>query len=105
LGRVDGQRVSSCEPIRTTVGGHDAIAIDVGGTDGCPNGEVEADCGCVPGLNLTDVNGTLFERIWAVDVDGQIVIVLFHDDGPPWLPITPERAAIAQELVDSIQFE
>ena len=97
--------VNTGEPIHTTVGGHDAIAIDVGGTDDCPNFSVGPNCGCVPGLNLTDVDGTLFERTWGVDVDGRIVIVLFHDDNPPWLELTPERLAVAQQFIDSIQFE
>jgi hypothetical protein len=34
-----------------------------------------------------------------------MVISLDHDDGPLWLPLTPERDAVAQQLIDSIQFE
>jgi hypothetical protein len=101
----DSTGVAVSDPVEATVAGHPAVYVDVGGTDDCPNGAVRSDCGCVPGLNLTDVDGTLFERIWAVDVGGQIVIVLFHDDNPPWQPLTPERLAVAQEFIDSIQFE
>jgi hypothetical protein len=54
---------------------------------------------------LSDVDGTLYERAWAVDVNGKIVIVLFHDGYAPLQELTPERLALAQEFIDSIQFE
>ena len=47
----------------------------------------------------------MIDRIWAVDVNGKIVLIQFHDDNPPWLEFTPERQAIGQEFVDSISFE
>jgi hypothetical protein len=97
--------VNVSEPVRTAVDGRDALYMDVGGTDDCPNGTVTVDCFCVPATGLTDVDGKLFERIWAIDVDGQIVLVEFHDDNPPWLALTPERLAVAQEFVESIHFE
>ena len=52
---------------------------------------------------MTVVDRQLIERIWAVDVEGQIVLILFHDDNPPWEELTPERLAVAQDFVDSIQ--
>ena len=41
----------------------------------------------------------------AVDANGEIVLIQFHDDNPPWMEFTPERQAIAQEFIDSIRFE
>ena len=84
--------------------GHDAVYVDIGGTDDCPNGTVQPNCSCIPAAGLSDVDGTLVERIWGVDVDGKIVLVIFHDDNPPWLSLTPERLAVAQEFIDSIHF-
>ena len=34
-----------------------------------------------------------------------MILVMFRDDDPPWLGLTPERLEIAQEFIDSIQFE
>ena len=98
-----GVRVS--EPVQTTVDGRDAVYMDVGGTHDCPNGTVQPNCACIPPAGLSDADGTLVERIWAVDVDDKIVLVIFHDDDPPWLALTPERLAVAQEFIDSIHFE
>lgn len=97
--------VNVTEPVPTKVDGHDAVYMDIGGTDDCPNGTVKPNCSCIPSAGLSDVDGTLVERIWAVDVDGKIVLVIFHDDNPPWLALTPERLAVAQEFIDSIHFE
>jgi hypothetical protein len=97
--------VNLTAPVDTTVGGHPAVFVDIGGTDDCPNGPVPADCSCVEATVLSDVDGTLYERAWAVDVNGKIVIVLFHDGYAPLQELTPERLALAQEFIDSIQFE
>jgi hypothetical protein len=97
--------VNVTEPVRTSVDGHDAVYMDIGGTDDCPNGIVQSSCDCVPATGLTDVDGALIERIWAVDVHDKIVLIQFHDDNPPWLGLTPDRLAVAQEFIDSIHFE
>jgi hypothetical protein len=93
--------VTVSEPIETTVGGFDAIYVDVTPTADCPNGEVPPNCYCMPNDAL--VIG-MIDRIWAVDVNGKIVLIQFHDDNPPWLEFTPERQAIGQKFVDSITF-
>lgn len=94
--------VTVSEPIETTVGGFDAVYVDVTPTADCPNGEVPPNCYCMPDDAL--VIG-MIDRIWAVDVNGKIVLIQFHDDNPPFLEFTPERQAIGQEFIDSIQFE
>lgn len=89
------------EPMPTTIGGHRAVAIDVTGTSECANVH-EPDCGCMPAGFMSP---GLEERIWAVDLGGRIAMVVFHDDsGATPVPLTPERLAIAQELVDAIEF-
>ncbi len=93
---------SVSEPVRATVDGHDAIRVDVVPGDGCPNGQVQANCGC---LTATALVIGMADRTWAVDVDGTVVLIQFHDDNPPWLELTPERLEIAQTLVDSIEFD
>ena len=101
----DATGVSVSVPVDATIDGYPAVYVDVGGTDDCPNGKFPVDCSCVEPTGLTDVDGTLVERTWAVEVNGQIVIVLFNDGYAPLEPLTPERVAIVQEFIDSIQFE
>ena len=92
--------VTVSEPIETTVGGFDAVFVDVTPTADCPNGEIPPNCYCMPDGAL--VIG-MIDRIWAVDVNGKIVVLIqYHDDNPPFLEFTPERQAVAQEFIDSI---
>ena len=93
--------VTVSAPVATTVGGFDAVYVDVTPTADCPNGEVPPNCYCMPDNAL--VIG-MIDRIWAVDVRGKFVVIQFHDDNPPWLEFTPERQAIGQKFVDSITF-
>jgi hypothetical protein len=94
--------VTVSDPVTTTIGGHAAVYVDVTPAADCPNGRVNANCSCIPSTGL--VIG-MVERTWAVDVDGKVLVIQFHDDDPPWLGLTPERLAVAQEFIDSIQFE
>jgi hypothetical protein len=94
--------VTVSEPRETTVDGFPAVVVDVTPTADCPNGEVPPNCYCMPDDAL--VIG-MIDRIWAVDVNGKIVLIQFHDDNPPFLEFTSERQALAQEFVDSIKFE
>jgi hypothetical protein len=97
--------VVASDPVPTTVGGHDAVYLDLATTDACPNGTPEPDCFCMPATSLWAGFDEPGERIWGVDVDGRIVVILFHDDNAPLLALTPERQAIANELVASMLFE
>jgi hypothetical protein len=100
-GSASGAKVS--QPTETSVGGYPAVYQDITGTGSCPQTPAEANCFCMPvGAMLGD---GFEERTWAVDLgDGQIVTIGFHDDNPPFVANTPERLAIAQKFVDSIQF-
>jgi hypothetical protein len=89
------------EPVQTAVGGHSAIRVDVVATDACPNAQlVTPDCFCMGPAWIGFEN-----RSWAVDLGPKgFLVISFHDDNPPFVANTPERLAIAQKLVDSIQF-
>jgi hypothetical protein len=92
-----GTMGSFSQPVRTTIGGHDAIYIDVKGSSIC-GGQIVTDQ-CCPDDSL--MNG-LSGRLWLVDVGGRPILVEFvrYD-----VALTAEQMAIGQALVDSLKLE